>query len=224
MKGAKDQPFDERLSSGKPLAFPDLDSDNASSRRNARCPRGVSAATFNQGSANKEDLPVSWPRAGVCVGVVALAGLLQTSVAAQAIQPLTGTWKLNLEKSTFNPPDLAVPSLLVTYEIRGDRITASLDGVDANRSAVHSEYTATFDGKEHPITGTIDGKPAPNQDAISWKRIDDRTYEVVNKTSDQVITTRRIVVAADGKSRTTTITGRDAQGRTVHHVMFFDRQ
>ena len=161
---------------------------------------------------------------GVLIGIVAFVALQQTSATAQATQPLTGTWKLNLAKSTFNPPDLSAVSLLVTYEVKGDKVTASLDGVDTSHRAVHSEYTATFDGKDHPIKETIDGKPAPNQGTISWKRIDDRTYEVVNKTNGQVITTRRIVVAADGKSRTTTITGRDAQGRTVHHVMFFDRQ
>jgi hypothetical protein len=161
---------------------------------------------------------------GVLIGLVAFAAVPQNSAFAQATPPLTGTWKLNLAKSTFNPPDLSVPNLLVSYEVKGDTVTASLDGVDSRHRAVHSEYTATFDGKEHPIRGTIDGKPAPNQGAISWRRIDDRTYEVVEKTNGQVITTRRIVVAADGKSRTTTITGRDAQGRTVHHVMFFDRQ
>jgi hypothetical protein len=159
----------------------------------------------------------------VFIGVAAFVAL-QASAAAQPSQPLTGTWKLNLAKSTFSPPDLSAPSLLVTYEVRGNTVTASLDGVDSRHRAVHSEYTATFDGKEHPVTGTIDGKPVPDQGAVAWKRIDDRTYEVLNKTDGQVITTRRIVVAADGKSRTTTITGRDAQGRAVHHVMFFDRQ
>jgi hypothetical protein len=54
--------------------------------------------------------------------------------------------------------------------------------------------------------------------------IDDRTYEVVNKLKGQVLSTQRIVVAADGKSRTTTITGKDAQGRTLNHVLFFERQ
>lgn len=161
---------------------------------------------------------------GVFVGVVVLVAGQQISPAAQATQPLTGTWKLNLAKSRFDPPDLSTASLVVTYEVKGDTVTASLDGVDSSRRAVHSEYTATFDGKEHPITGTIDGKPAPDQGAISWKRIDDRTFEVVTKTNGQAIATRRIVVAPDGRSRTTTITGRDARGRTVHHVMVFDRQ
>lgn len=161
---------------------------------------------------------------GAFIGVVVLVAWHQASAAPQSRQPLTGTWKLNLARSTFDPPDLSTTTLLVTYEVKGDKVTTSLDGVDSSHRVVHSEYTATLDGKEHPVRGTIDGKPAPDQGVISWKRIDDRTYEVVSRTIGQVITTRRIVVAADGKTRTTTVTGRDAQGRTVHHVMFFDRQ
>ena len=162
-------------------------------------------------------------RIGVLVGILAAAALSPMSAAAQAPQPLTGTWKLNLPKSTFDPADLTAPGLVVTYEVRGDTVTASLDGVDSSGHAVHSEYTAAFDGRERPVKGTIDGKPAPDQGMVSWKRIDSRTYEVVNR-NGQAIATRRIVVAADGKSRTTTIAGRDAQGRPIHHVMFFDRQ
>ena len=161
---------------------------------------------------------------GVFIGSVAFVAWQPMPAPAQATQPLTGTWKLNVAKSTFDPPDLAAANLLVTYEVTGDTVTASLDGVDSKHRAVHSEYTATFDGKDHPIRGTIDGKPAPDQGAIAWRRIDDRTYDVIIRTKGQAITTRRIVVAPDGKSRTTTITGRDTQGRTVHHVMFFDRQ
>lgn len=167
---------------------------------------------------------LSCRRIRVFVAVLALGALPLTAAAAQSAQPLTGTWKLNLAKSTFSPPDLSAPSLLVTYEVTRDTVRASLDGVDSSRRAVHSEYTATFDGRQHPVTGTVDGKPAPNQGSVSWKRIDDRTYEVRNVSSAQVVTTRRIVVSPDGKSRITTVTGRDAQGRTVHHVMFFDRQ
>lgn len=167
---------------------------------------------------------VSCRRTAVLIVSVAVAASHPVSASAQPTHPLTGTWKLNLAKSTFDPPDLAAANLLVTYEVNGDSVTASLDGVDSTHRDVHSEYTATFDGREHPVRGTVDGKPAPDQGAIAWRRIDDRTYQVITRTNGQVITTRRIVVAADGKSRTSTITGRDAQGRTVHHVMFFDRQ
>jgi hypothetical protein len=158
------------------------------------------------------------------VAIVAFVALQQTAAFVQARHPLTGTWKLNLAKSTYNPPELAQKSILATYQVVGDTITASLEGVDYMGRAVRSEYAASFDGTEHPVKGTIDGKPAPNQDAISWKKIDDLTYEVHNILNGQVLTTQRIVIAADGKSRTTTITGQNAQGRTVNNVLFFERQ
>jgi hypothetical protein len=161
---------------------------------------------------------------GLFAALVASAPLQQPSASAQELHPLTGTWKLNLAKSMYNPPELAQKSILATYQVKGDTITASLEGVDYMGRAVRSEYTATFDGTEHPTKGTIDGKPAPNQNAISWKKIDDLTYEAHNILKGQVLTTQRIVIAADGKSRTTTITGRDAQGRTVNNVLFFERQ
>jgi hypothetical protein len=166
---------------------------------------------------------VSCRRIGLFVAIVASVTLQQPSASAQALHPLTGTWKLNLAKSKYNPPELAQKAILATYQVKGDTVSASLEGVDYLGRAVRSEYTATFDGKEHPTRGTIDGKPAPRQ-AISWKKIDDLTYEVHNILNGQVLTTQRIVIAADGKSRTTTISGHDAQGRTVNNVLFFERQ
>jgi hypothetical protein len=157
------------------------------------------------------------------VAIVAFVAL-QPAALAQAPHPLTGTWKLNLAKSTYNPAELAQRSILATYRIAGDTITASLEGADYMGRAVRSEYTAAFDGLPYPTRGTIDGKPTRGQDAISWTKIDDLTYEVRNILNGQVLTTQRIVIAADGKTRTTTITGQDAQGRTVHNVLFFERQ
>lgn len=167
---------------------------------------------------------ISRRRIALLVATVACIPLHQTSASAQAGHPLTGTWKLNLAKSTFNPPELAQKSILATYHVKGDTITASLEGVDYTGRAVHSEYAATFDGTAHPTREMIDGKPTQNQGAISWKKIDDLTYEVRNILNGHVLTTQRTVIAADWKSRTTTITGQNAQGITVNNVLFFERQ
>jgi hypothetical protein len=40
----------------------------------------------------------------------------------------------------------------------------------------------------------------------------------------KVMTTNHIVVAADGKSRTVTISGTNAQGQKIHHVVVYDKQ
>ena len=58
----------------------------------------------------------------------------------------------------------------------------------------------------------------------AYRRIDDRTYEFVTKVDGKVTTTTRSVAARDGKTRTTTTTGKDAQGQTVNNVQVFDRQ
>jgi hypothetical protein len=57
-----------------------------------------------------------------------------------------------------------------------------------------------------------------------YKRIDNRTYEYVQSVGGKVTTTSRTVVAADGKTRTITTTGKNAQGQTVNNVAFYDRQ
>jgi hypothetical protein len=74
------------------------------------------------------------------------------------------------------------------------------------------------------VKGTIDGKPNPNQDAVSFKKLDDHTYHVENKLKGKVMTTNHIVVSADGKSRTSTTTGTNAEGQKVHNVAVYDRQ
>ena len=167
---------------------------------------------------------VSSRRFGVYVVLVVSAALLQVSAAMQTPHPLAGTWKLNLAKSKYNPPDLAAKSSVVTYQVKGETITQTQDVVDYMGRAVHMEYTATFDGKDYPIKSTIDGKPNPNQDAVRWKRVDERTFELLTLLKGQVLTTQRLVVSPDGKTRTSTITGKNAQGQTVNNVLVFERQ
>ena len=167
---------------------------------------------------------VSSRRFGVYVAVVVSVAMLQVSASMQTSHPLAGTWKMNVAKSKYNPPDLAAKSSVVTYQVKGDTVTLTQDVVDYMGRAVHTEYTATFDGKDYQIKSTIDGKPNPNQDAVRWKRVDERTFDYTILLKGQVLTTQRLVVAPDGKTRTTTITGKNPQGQTVNNVLVFERQ
>jgi hypothetical protein len=49
-------------------------------------------------------------------------------------------------------------------------------------------------------------------------------YEVMTKKGGKNTVTARIAVAADGKTRVTIQTGRDAQGRTVNNTIFYEKQ
>jgi flavin-dependent dehydrogenase len=59
---------------------------------------------------------------------------------------------------------------------------------------------------------------------MAFSKIDARTYEVVNKKGGKTTLSARIVVAADGKTRITTQTGKNAQGETVKNTTFYDKE
>ncbi len=150
--------------------------------------------------------------------------VLTVGLVAQAPSPLTGTWKINLAKSKYSPSNLAPKSGTTRFDVTGDGIKTVVDGVDAEGRATHQEYTAKFDGKDYPCGCTIDGKPNPNQDDVVFKKIDNNTYEIITKLKGQTLTTNRIVVARDGKTRTNTVTGKNAQGQTVSNTVLYEKQ
>lgn len=156
--------------------------------------------------------------------VLGVAIVFAMPLAAQAPSPLSATWKLNVAKSKYNPADLAIKGNTIKYTITGDTITAVTDGVDAQGRATHTEYTAKLDGKASPFKGTIAGKPNPDQDGVMWKKIDNNTYETSTMLKGKALVTSHIVIASDGKTRTSTQTGKTAQGQTVNNVVFYDKQ
>ena len=145
-------------------------------------------------------------------------------LSAQAANPLSGTWRLNVAKSKYSPANLAVKSGTTKFEVSQVGIKTVTDGIDSQGRVTHTEFTASFDGKDGPWRGTRDGKPNPDQDAVTWKKIDDYTYELVNKLKGQVLTIQRTVVSRDGKTRTNTVTGKSAQGQTINNITVHEKQ
>jgi hypothetical protein len=177
-----------------------------------------------QHQLDREVPNMSMHRRTALISLLLIAAALPNGVAAQAPESLAGTWKLNAAKSKYDPAALANKSGTTTFTFSDSNVTAAIDQVNAKGQKVHSEYTATLDGADHPWKGTIDGKPSLGQDAVSFKKLDDHTYHIENKLKGKVLTTNHIVVAADGKSRTVTITGTNADGQKVNNVLVFDKQ
>ena len=134
-----------------------------------------------------------------------------------ADNPMIGTWKVNLAKSTYVPGP-APRSATTKFDSWGDGVRVTGDIVDAQGNNIHLEAAAKFDGKEYPIKGS------PIADAISLKRIDERQTDVVWKKEGKVTMTGTSVIAADGRTTTLTQTGKDAQGRTVNNVIISEKQ
>jgi hypothetical protein len=127
-----------------------------------------------------------------------------------------GTWKLNEAKSKFGPG--APKNNTVVYEAMDDNVKVTVDGVDSDGKPTHTEWTGKYDGKDYPVTGD------PNSDARSLKRVGAHTLAFTVKKNGKITTTGRIVVAADGKSRTVTTTGTNSKGAKVTSTAAYDKQ
>jgi hypothetical protein len=133
-----------------------------------------------------------------------------------AADAFIGTWKLNEAKSkiaTGSPKNTTV-----VYEAAGDNVKVTIDGVDGDGKPIHNEWTGKFDGKDYPVTGDS------SSDARALKKIDDHTITFEVKKGGKVITSGRIVLSADGKTRTVTTTGTDAKRNKVSGTAVYDKQ
>ena len=138
------------------------------------------------------------------------------SLDAQARDPRTGTWQLNIAKSTYKPGP-APKSQTVRVEPSGQGERVRSEAVNINGTRVVTEYTAAFDGTDYPLKGS------PVANAVSLKRIDARTTERVDKKDGHIVLVYKRVVSDDGKTMTVTVNGVNAQGQQVSNVVVFER-
>jgi hypothetical protein len=146
-----------------------------------------------------------------------LTALAAATVLAQAADPATGTWELNLAKSKFVPATMAPQSQTRTYRVDGNQDVARHTGVDAQGKPTLIEFTATLDGKVCPLKGYADW------DAISMKKIDADTTEFSQYRDGKATLSGKRVISKDGKTMTVSAQGTAANGEKVEHVMVFDR-
>jgi hypothetical protein len=149
---------------------------------------------------------------------LAFAAIVGTATISVAAEQWLGTWKLNLGKSKYSPPELAPKAQTAVWEARGDGMTLVVDGVDASGKPIHQEYSVKYDGKDYPWVGQA------NADTIALTRVDDEYFETTWKLKGQVTFTGQTVVSRDGKTLTANQYGTDAQGRAVATMSVYDRQ
>ncbi|HLB92617.1 MAG TPA: hypothetical protein VJK27_09770 [Terriglobales bacterium] len=145
-----------------------------------------------------------------------LAVLCLVTGALAFASPMMGTWKLNEAKSKV--PAGTAKNTMAVYEAAGDNVKVTVDGVDADGKPTHNEWTGKFDGKDYPLTGD------PQSDTRSYKIIDAHTTELTNKKGGKVTISGRVVISADGKSRTLTVSGTDAMGKKISSTTYYDKQ
>ena len=149
--------------------------------------------------------------------VLSLAVCLAAAASSFADDPHMGTWKLNEAKSTFAPG--ATKNTAVTYAAAADdAVKVTVDGVDKDGKTMHNEWVGKFDGKDYPVTGE------PAYDSRAYKKVDARTMEMTIKKGGKVFSTGKIVVSADGKSRTVTTSAVDPGAKAMAITAVYDKQ
>ena len=152
----------------------------------------------------------------VKAAVLTLALCFVGAAVCFAADGFMGTWKLNEAKSKIGA---GMPkNSTVVYEAAGDSVKVTIDGTGGDGKPLHSEWTGKFDGKDYAVTGD------PNVDTRAVTKVDDNTLTVSQKKGGKVSSSAKIVLSADGKTRTVTASGTDASGKKVNTTAVYDKQ
>jgi hypothetical protein len=156
------------------------------------------------------------------LGIVVVLAVLVSNVVQAQSNPAFGTWKMNTEKSKYIPGPMP-QSLTQTEEAAGDGVKGGAEGIAADGTHFAWSYTANYDGKDNPISGT--GAPS-GADTIAVKRSAamPNYTEARFKKDGKVVMLGQTVVSADGKTKTITAKGTDPNGKSVRRKIVFDKQ
>jgi hypothetical protein len=152
----------------------------------------------------------------VGIGVAAVCAVALSAVTGAQTDPLVGTWKLDVAKSTYKPGP-APKSATVVIEAAGKGIKVAVDAVSAE-GPMKWGYTSAGDGKDSPVTGN------PSYDAAAVTRTTPTESTIVYKKAGKTVATVKASVAKDGKTMTTTTDGTNAKGQPMHNVAQYTKQ
>lgn len=141
-----------------------------------------------------------------------LSGAVIILVAqTEHITPFTGTWKLNLAKSNFNPGP-PFKSFTITFTPDGTR-HLDLIGADGQPIKVLLPWS---DGKEVHVTGM--------ENATAISKIQGNTFHDIWKQNGRIIEDVHGTVSSDGRTLTATVDARYQEDRPIHNHLTFKKQ
>src|SRR6266404_8666325 len=149
------------------------------------------------------------------IAAVAVALSFVAAAVCFAANPHIGTWKLNEAKSKLVPG--MGKNTTVTYAEQKDKIKITVEGIDKDGKPTRSVWVGKFDGKAYPVKGNLP------YNSVAYRVVNDRTNDITAMKDGKIGWSGQITVSADGKSRTVTINGTDAQGKKFKGKAVYDK-
>ena len=157
-------------------------------------------------------------RRSAFVFALVLISVLALTAVVFAADNNVGTWKLNLAKSKYSPGPAPKSQTLKIEAWGEDGVKYTADGVGADGKPTHAEFQAKYDGKDYAFKGN------PDADTLAYKRIDANTLQAPLKMKGKPTITAKAMVSKDGKTRTVTQMGKNAQGQSIDITSVYEKQ
>ena len=154
------------------------------------------------------------------IGMTVIA-VLAFSLAAQAADMDSGTWVLNVAKSTSSTGLPRSGKQVISMD--GGWMIVKNTGVDKDGNATSVNLIGKNDGVARPGFGN--GITAGVAMLVTRTRSDDFHWKGVGiAITGKVRVTQVIVISPDGKVKTNTTTGVDKDGKAFNSVSVYDKQ
>jgi uncharacterized ParB-like nuclease family protein len=136
---------------------------------------------------------------------------------ALAADPVVGTWKLNVAKSTFSPGP-APKSQTRSYAESAQGMTLTVKTIAADGKESTTTLTFKVDGKPYPASGN------PDFDSVAVTRVDALTVHSTQTKAGANVGAAVRTVSKDGKTLTFAQKGTHATGQKYDDISVYDRQ
>ena len=170
-----------------------------------------------------------------CIAALVCSVALVEKTGAQTVNPLIGTWKQNMEKSTYSPgppPPGGLGSVRQYAEVADGSIVAITFNLSSEGlPSLGAVAAANYDGKEYAqhtvatLATSLGAHIGPKiERTIAYKPVNQYTVQIVQRQDGRVVSTSTRTMSRDGKTMTDTVDFTDTFGNRTNNVLVFEKQ
>jgi len=156
------------------------------------------------------------------LGLIVLSLCLIGINAQAADDAQLGHWMLDVAKSQYVTGTAPRSSEVTITPYGKDGVSVTVNTLNIKGERLVFECSAEYDGKPYPRTET--GPGAVTGLSVTFKRVDGQAVERIVYLGAKPVGTERWVISRDGRTRTVTQSGVDAQGKPINNLLVYVRQ